>query len=937
MKLQNGWLQEYLSKEISTKKMAEALEQSGVEIEQIVYSKKLNRNIKVGLVKKVVQHPNADRLRLAEVSAGSKTYKVVCGAPNLEAGQKVALALPGTVMPDGLKIERSTIRGQESEGMICSPKELSIGEDHSGILVLDTSLPTGKTLCDIWPSDDILDVTTPANRPDLHSIIGLAREVAAQTGGEAAWPEMAGERTGKEELRVDVKDNVRTPRYVVEKYAVDNSKPSPGWLQSRLIGSGVRPINLVVDITNYVMLETGQPLHAFDAAKVKPPISVRRAKAGEKLTTLDGIDRKLNSEDLVIADAKGAIALAGVMGGLSSQITPDTKEIILESATFDGASVRHTAVRHNLRTEASSRFERRLPVQLAPLALARAGWLLMDLAKAKPTSGVTDHLQVWPWIHRIGVRPSRLSSLFGAELSQKTVVKHLRSLGFEASPFDIATEAKSFLGTPYLMGARFKTHGTSAFDCSYFIDFLYSRIGKIVGHNVVGQFHEGRPVHSGELQPGDVLFLEGETHPEHFDYYYVSDPVTKTHRRVDVRPAERKRAGHNGLYIGGGQVIEAGKYDLSDGRWVELPAKDQSVRLIPADHYLKHPAYLGARRYIDNPDEFVAITVPWWRPDVRLEEDILEEVAKIEGYDSLPATLPSWHPREVSFDRRNPRVWQIKDALKALGLFEVNTYSFVSEDQLRLHGHTLSDHLKLKNPLSLEQAFLRSDLLPSLATAVARNRRYADEFGVFEVSRTFIKGAAGELPLEPTLLGVAYKSPHGGYQGAKSALDRLGHELSLQFAVKAAKNLGLEPHCGEVKADGKTVGRIGVVGSKALRQLKLTGEIGFLELNLDKIVTQIRPRTYQPISRYPSIIRDVSLLVPQTVRWDQIVSAVPESAGRLSYLEEWHGSGIEPGHKSLTIRLEMSSPDRTMTDEEADELAAKAVKALERLKIKPRD
>jgi phenylalanyl-tRNA synthetase beta subunit len=938
MKVQAGWIQEYLSKNVSTKKIAEALEKSGAEIEQVLYSKKLHKNIKVGLVKKVVQHPNADRLRLAEVQAGSHEYSVVCGAPNLEKGQKVALALTGTVLPDGTRIENSTIRGQESQGMICSPMELGIGEDHSGILVLDPALPDGSTLCDIWPSDDIVDVTTPANRPDLHSVVGLAREVAAQTGGEVVWPQMTEERAGKEELSVKIRDVVRTPRYVVEKYTVDNTKPSPGWLQSRLIGSGIRPINLVVDITNFVMLELGQPLHAFDASKIKPPISVRLAKTGEKLTTLDGVTRKLTAEDLVIADSTGVIALAGVMGGLSSQITPDTKSIILESAAFDGSSVRHSALRHGLRTEASSRFERRLPVQLAPLALSRAGQLLMELSDAKPVSSVADHLHVWPWVRRIGVRPSRLTELFGAPLSQKDVVNGLQSLGFEARAFDIAKEASSHLGKPYYLGARFRTHGTSAFDCSYFIDYLYSLIGKVVGHNAVGQYHEGRPVHTGELQPGDVLFLKGETHPERFDYYYVTDPVTRKHKKVEVRPAQRKRVGHNGLYIGDGKIIESGKYDLAEGSWTELPKDQQGVRLIPVEHYLKHPSYIGARRYVDDLDSYVAVTVPWWRPDVKLEEDILEEVAKLVGYDSLPATLPPWHPKTVTFDRRNPTLWQLKEALRGLGMFEVNTYSFVSADQLDLFGLDRSRHLKLKNPLSQEQAYLRSDLLPSLVTVIAKNQRYGESFGIFEVSRVFHGQDDGELPKEPTFLGLAFKGAHNGYYEAKAAVDRLGYELGLEFDIKSNKKVGLSPIGASVNLAGKPVGRIGLVDPKVLKQLKMNGDIGFAELNLDNLLTQMKARQYRPISKFPSIVRDISLLVPDKVSWAEISSAANSlEMGTLSYLSEWRGEGIETGYRSVTVRYEMASFTKTLTDEEADERLSKLLKALRQLKITPRD
>lgn len=935
MKVSSEWLQEYLgAPKLDVIKQAEALEQAGIEVEQIISSKVLDKNIVVGVVKKVIQHPDADRLKLCQVNDGKSTVGVVCGAPNVKEGMIIALAKPKSILPDGTLIEAATIRGQRSEGMICSAAELGVSDDHSGVLELSADYKPGQKLCELWPANDVIDVKTHANRPDLQSVVGLAREIAAISGSALKQPEYAVVSGQGEPLAVKVTARELVPRYMVIDLIVDADKPSPDWLKGRLAASGVRPINLVVDITNYVMLEMGQPLHAFDATKVKLPITVRLAKAGEKLQTLDAVERKLNARDLVIADAKGPIALAGVMGGASSQITENTRRIILESATFDGANVRKTAVRHGLRTDASARFERRLPVQLAPLALDRAAALLIELAGAKPSASVADHLQIWPWVQHIGARPSRLSELFGAELSAEIIADSLHRLGFIAEPFDVLLEAKKHLGKPYVWGAKYRTHGTEAFDCSYLIDYIYSLIGLNVGHTALGQWEHGRPVHTGELAPGDVLFYEGLIDKSATDHYYVKDEAGKHVKQQLKGP---KRVGHNGIYIGDNKVIDVRRYIRDGDDWKLLPDAQQVVQTVPLETYTSDPGYLGARRYVENLADYVAITVPWWRPDVKTETDILEEVARMVGYDKLPATLPAYRPTKPNPDSRWPRIWQTRAALLGLGLFEVVTYSFVSEKQLADFGYDATKHLKLKNPLSSEQAYLRSELLPSLVSVVQRNRNYADDFGIFELSRVYKAKNGDSLPDEPTHLGVASRL---GYQGAKAALDLLGRELRLEFELKPRKLLGLQTgRSAQVWIGSHLAGVIGEVNSQILEGHKIGGQLGYLELNFDLLLVHAGQLRYRPISKFPSLRRDLSLLAKQDVTWAQVKAAIV-STGLASphFLSDYYGPELPAGTKTIAVGLEMSDMERTLTDKDAEKRLAEITKVLERkLGAKPRE
>jgi phenylalanyl-tRNA synthetase beta chain len=386
LKVPLSWLREYARFEATTEELVHRLsistaEVNGVERRGVTGDLSL---FKVGVVLEADKHPNADRLQLTKVDVGEgKPYQIVCGAWNFGAGAKVAVALPGATLPNGLTLERRKLRGEVSEGMILAEDEVDLGTDHDGIMVLDGALEPGTPLADVLPLfEEVLEIEPTGNRVDLLSVYGVAREVAALFDGELL-PLDATEPPGGDGEPVDIRieDSVGCPRYVGRLFRDVEIKESPVWLKARLRAAGVRAISNVVDVTNYVMLALGNPLHAFDFDTLHGGrIVVRRAKQGEELRTLDGNVRKLDSSDLVIADADRAIALAGIMGGADTEVADTTTSVLLEAANFEPVSLLRTSERLGLRTEGSNRWEKGVDPHLAGPAATLATRLIVELA-----------------------------------------------------------------------------------------------------------------------------------------------------------------------------------------------------------------------------------------------------------------------------------------------------------------------------------------------------------------------------------------------------------------------------------------------------------------------------------------------------------------------------------------------------------------------------
>ncbi len=446
MKITLNWLKQYVDFTGTPEDLAERLTMLGVEVEGI---QKLGGEFEGIVVAQVItrdKHPNADKLSICRVNDGTGERQIVCGAQNFQAGDKVPLILPGAALPAKpgeapFTIKVGKIRGVESQGMMCSPQELGLASDADGLLILDPAAKVGQPFAEHLGrsgSDVVYDLEITPNRPDLNSVIGIAREIAAVTGNSLRLPVIASLPQGEDVLglaKITIEDPLLCPRYTARVIRGVKIGPSPAWLKSTLEKVGLRSLNNVVDITNFVLLEIGQPLHAFDFANLTDhTIVVRRATEGEKFTTLDGIERTLNSQNLLIADATRGVALAGVMGGLNSEISAQTVDVLLESATFQPQNIRATSKKLELRSDASYRFERGADIGICDWASRRATQLIVEIAGGTPVAGVIDLYPTPAAPKKIILRHGRTDALLGMPIDASVQDQFLRQLGLEVVP-----------------------------------------------------------------------------------------------------------------------------------------------------------------------------------------------------------------------------------------------------------------------------------------------------------------------------------------------------------------------------------------------------------------------------------------------------------------------------------------------------------------------
>ncbi len=440
MKISLNWINDYVDLSgISVDEIVHKLSLAGLEIEEVLDQSEMFKNIVVGLIKEKRKHPNADKLSVCIVNEGNEDFNVVCGAPNVEQGQKIPFAKVGAVIPsNGLKLEKVKIRGEVSLGMICSEKELNLSDNHDGIMILDPSLKEGMPLSDaLHMNDVILDVAITPNRSDALSHIGIARDLAAIFKRKLKYPEINLSESNipsSKYASIEIMDSVNCPRYVGKVITDVAIKESPSWMKRRLKSVGLRPINNVVDVTNYVLYEVGQPLHAFDLENLSGnKIVVKCASDGEKFKTLDSKERILSSNNLMICDAEKPVAIAGVMGGENSEVTNNTKNLLIESAYFNPSSIRKTAKQLGLSTDASYRFERGTDSNITLWAAQRAAQLIQETAGGQIAHGEIDAYPKPFKKHSVVVRFKRIERILGYVIPKEDIRIIFSNLGFEIS------------------------------------------------------------------------------------------------------------------------------------------------------------------------------------------------------------------------------------------------------------------------------------------------------------------------------------------------------------------------------------------------------------------------------------------------------------------------------------------------------------------------
>jgi phenylalanyl-tRNA synthetase beta chain len=782
MRVSLKWLADYVDLPLPARELAHRLTMAGSEVDAILSTGGEWELISVGQVVAVERHPNADRLTLTTVNVGgSERMTVVCGAPNVAAGQKVAFARTGARLIDGHTGEPSVlsaarIRGVESAGMVCSEKELGLSDYHEGILVLPEDAPVGAPLAE-YLGDTILDLDITPNRPDCLSVLGVAREVAALTGGSVREPPYTYPEEGppiQERVSVEIADPDLCYRYVAT--LIDGVKvgPSPAWMQERIIAAGMRPINNIVDITNYVMMELGQPLHAFDFEGIGGgKVIVRRARRGEPLTTLDGVQRRLEPEMLAIADATKPVALAGVMGGAESEVSDATTSILLESANFSNKNIRRTSNALKLKSEASSRFDKALSPELSAFAARRATKLIVELAGGRAAHGIVDVYPGKAPETRIGVRRSRIQQVLGIDPPTSRVRGVLTSLGF---------------------GCRWQ----------------------------------------------------------------------------------------------------------------------------PPDTY--------------------QVRVPYWRTDVRIPDDVVEEVGRIIGYDQIPVGLlrgaiPPAPPRGLRELRE-----QVRDGLAAAGMQEVITYSLTTLEAIQrvVSPETLaaSPPLRVANPMSSEHECLRPTLRASLLRTLAANQRQREgPLALYEVARVYL-GQGQDLPREPEhAVGVVsgrrldrwghVTEEKLDFFDAKGYLEHLFACLGVTPAFDEGEEYALVPgRTARIMLGERAVGVLGQVDPRVAAAFDIDGDVFLFELMLDEVLAAVSdtraPRRYEPVSRFPPVVQDLAVVVDEAVTAAQVQSIIQAAAlvRRAQLFDVYTGEPVPAGKKSLAFSVTYQSPDHTLTDEE---------------------
>ncbi|KAB8138182.1 phenylalanine--tRNA ligase subunit beta [Gracilibacillus oryzae] len=783
-----NWLKNYVDiDQLTPEDLAERITKSGIEVEGIERFAQASTNVVVGYVESCEKHPDADKLNLCQVNVGEETLQIVCGAPNIAEGQKVAVAKPGAVLPGNFKIKKAKLRGVESNGMICSLQELGVEEKYvpkeyaTGIFVFPEDTEVGADATDVLNLDYIIiELGLTPNRSDALSMLGVAYEVAAILDVPIRLPQTSlrhSDEVAEDHVSVRVEAPEVNPYYgalVVRDVKVG---PAPLWMRNYLMAAGIRPINNVVDITNYVLLEYGQPLHAFDYDKFgSNEVVVRKASEGEKIVTLDDVERTLSAEHLVITNGKEPVALAGVMGGADSEVSDTTTNVLLEAAYFDGQTVRKASKAFDLRSEASNRFEKGVDPNRVREAGVRACQLLSEYAGATVLSGVVEFDQMDYSEKKVTIWTDKINDRLGTSISSDEIADILRKLHFN--------------------------------------------------------FEQ-----------------DGET-------FVVSAPTR--------------------------------------------------------------------------------------RQDIVIFEDMVEEVARIYGYDNLPFTLPQGGTQAGGLTKAQELKRHVKRFLEGAGLSETVTYSLTSKERAEqfvspeVKEATVST-VSLAMPMSEEHSTLRVSILPEMLTSAAYNlaRKQAD-VAYYELGSIFItdeekvtRQPEEKLRLAGALTGQWLTHPWQqekkpvDFFVAKGILEALFASLKVDVTYKQAKIDNMHPgRTAQIFVGDRKIGFVGQVHPATQKAYGLK-ETYVFDVDFDYLLEiHHNEPSFAVIPRFPSVSRDIALVVDETVPAGAVQAVIAEAGGDLvkdiQVFDVYQGEHLEAGKKSIAFSLFYQDPERTLTDEEVE-------------------
>lgn len=845
MQVSTKWLKDYLEINCTADELAEKFTMAGIPVENVIHAGEGLEKVITGRIEELKKHPDSDHLQVCQMNIGEKDLlQIVTGAPNVEEGQVVPVALVGANLPNGQKISKGKLRGVASNGMLCSADELKLDienlpeEQKIGIYILPEDTPVGVPAAEILGlDDDILEFELTANRGDCFSVFGLIREAAVLTNKTPKFPEIKvredDDRNSSDliDIKIDAPD--LCSRFSARVLTDVKLFPSPEWIQKRLEGAGIRAINNVVDVTNFVMVELGQPMHAYDYDEISGKIlNARRAIQGEQLHTLDDSNRLAKGGELVIADAEKAAGLAGVMGGFETEITDKTTTVVLESASFNSASIRRTSRAVGLHSEASGRFERGVNTNATVIALDRAAQLLQDMGACKVCKGIVDNYPSPKSEIKVQFTSKQINDRLGTNLPENEIIEILSSLGFKVQEITGKVDTDKVFDKISVAAKHFAKSAKELAQNNEVDDFV-KNLGSTVGELIKR-----------------------------------SNPISST-------------------------------------------------------------AY--------------EVTVPDWRNDVTIMDDLSEEVARIYGFDKIPSTLPKGSQQGRQSKTQN-FTDKIKNILTTLGMNEETSFAFTSNetfDKLQIpQDSELRKAVPIMNPLTDENPLLRTNLVGSILENAARNfSRKNEDVRLFEIAPVFFPKnlPVTEQPNEiQKLVGLimgrrnpkswSQDSAEVDFYDAKGIVEELFAGLSIsKYSVEVGEHYALHPGKTAIFKKGKEIlATVGEVHPAVAENFGIGKKVFIFEADVATLLRYTAKKfSFEPLPKYPSISRDLAILVDKDVAAGEVEKVISKSAGKffkeVNLFDVYTGERISADKKSLAFAIKFQSNERTLKDEEADE------------------